>query len=281
MIFQTERINVLLEKNEVINMEINPIPPKNCEYITIENVPHSTINEYIQNTERRMGKDKFIKYSAYDNNCSVFIENVLLANGINEGIDFVKQNTEDIFRNHPNLRKLANSITDIAGRANVVLHGGAKCSTCSNGMTGDKIISILKHYNFHGVYSKVRIPHLKKNGWYVINMENEEDGDGTHWVAWKYDPVKCSYVDPFGIIPPLDVLENSKSIVYTTKQIQNEKSTCCGWFCIACIVLDEPRISPEANLKRFESRFSNNTIVNDSILHDILVKKGIPVGKFN
>lgn len=279
MIFQTERINVLLEKNEVINMQINPIPPKNCEYITITNVPHYTINEYLQNTENRMGKDKFIKYSAYDNNCSVFIENVLLANGIHEGIDFVKQKTEEIFRNHPTLRKIANTITDIAGRADVVLHGGAeKCSTCSNGMTGNKIISILKTagcYNFHGVYSKDKIPHLKKSGWYVLNMENENDGDGTHWIAWKYDPVKCSYMDAFGIIPPIDVLENSRSIVYTSKQIQNEKSTCCGWYCIACILLDEPRISPEANLKRFESRFSSNTIVNDSILNDILTKKGV------
>ena len=35
---------------------------------------------------------------------------------IYEGLDFVKQSTEDIFKNNSNLRKFSNTITDIASR---------------------------------------------------------------------------------------------------------------------------------------------------------------------
>ena len=50
--------------------------------------------------------------------------NVLQTNWINEGVDFIKQNTEGIFQNNDSLRKFANTITDIAGRADVVIQGG-------------------------------------------------------------------------------------------------------------------------------------------------------------
>ena len=74
-------------------------------------------------------------------------------------MDFVKQDTEDIFREHPNLRKFADTVTDIAGRANVVLQGG-EIDNKSNGLYSDEIEKILnKHgYNINGVYSKDKLP---------------------------------------------------------------------------------------------------------------------------
>ena len=123
LVLSTNKGEVSLEKNEVINMDLNP--NIKAEYVTIHNIPNNvTVNELIHNTQKRMGDHKFISYSGYDNNCQHFIKNVLLANGMNEGLDFVKQDTEDIFREHPNLRKFANTVTDLAGRANVVLQGG-------------------------------------------------------------------------------------------------------------------------------------------------------------
>ena len=71
-----------------------------------------------------MGRQKFLLYSAYDNNCQHFILNVLQANGINEEVDFIKQNTEGIFENNDSLRKLAKTITDLAGQSHVVIQGG-------------------------------------------------------------------------------------------------------------------------------------------------------------
>ena len=115
--------DVLLEKNEVINMAINSYP-RFAETYDIKNVPPNlTINNLLQQTENLMGRQKFLSYSAYDNNCQHFILNVLKANGIIEGTDFIKQNTEGIFSSNDSLRKIANTITDVAGRADVIIQG--------------------------------------------------------------------------------------------------------------------------------------------------------------
>ena len=99
--------------------------PRNAETYQIHNIPQNlTVSQLILNTERRMGRQKFLSYSAYDNNCQHFILNVLQANSIHEGADFVKQRTEDIFQNNEHLRKMANTVTDVAGRANVLIQGG-------------------------------------------------------------------------------------------------------------------------------------------------------------
>ena len=71
-----------------------------------------------------MGRQIFFSYLAYDNNCKHFILNGLQSNGINEGAGFIKQNTKGIFQNNDSLRKIANMITDVAGRADVVIKGG-------------------------------------------------------------------------------------------------------------------------------------------------------------
>ena len=116
--------DVLLENNEVINMGINE-HPRFVETYDIKNVPPNlTVNQLLERTEQRMGRQKFLSYSADDDNHQHFILNVLQANGINAGADFVKQNTEGIFENKYNLRKTINTITDVAGRANVLLQGG-------------------------------------------------------------------------------------------------------------------------------------------------------------
>jgi hypothetical protein len=39
-------------------------------------------------------------------------------------INFVKQDTESIFKNNPALRKIANTFTDLGGNASVVVNGG-------------------------------------------------------------------------------------------------------------------------------------------------------------
>ena len=121
IISHTNKANILLEKNEVINMAINP--HIEAEYINITIPKHVTINKLLENTSQQMS-DKFIKYSAYGNNCQDFIQNILLSNNIHQGLDFVKQSMEDIFKNNPNLRKFSNTITYIAGRFDVIKQGG-------------------------------------------------------------------------------------------------------------------------------------------------------------
>jgi hypothetical protein len=118
VVFDTPKGKLLLEKNEVINLS-ESIPKE--EGREDRNVPINkqlTVKELLDNTEKRMGKDLYYKYSAYDNNCQNFILNVLKANDLGDSADFefVKQDTEELFKSNPYLRKLSNSVTDIASR---------------------------------------------------------------------------------------------------------------------------------------------------------------------
>jgi hypothetical protein len=125
---------VSLEKNEAIFMKERPRKSKNAELRTIDTIPQGlTINTLLEKTKTRMGA-KFFPYSAKNNNCSDFIMNVLQANdlGTKEDRDFVDQPVKMLFSGY--LRKLSNTVTDLAGRANVISQGGDIKSTDSINM---------------------------------------------------------------------------------------------------------------------------------------------------
>lgn len=276
---------ILVEKNEVINMDINPkLNNPNDEFLTI-NKPFNnlTLNKALENTQKRMGNNYF-SYQASHNNCQNFILSILASNNLldDENKEFIKQNTEKIFNKLPHLKKLADTVTGIAGKVDIIRQGGnCKCSKCNNGLSSKEIEDMLHKLNiqnFNGVYSKDKLPKEKQKGFYIVNMQDFNDGNGTHWVTYYYNTPICSYSDAFGIIPPLDIIEYSKpnNIVYTTQQIQNENSTCCGYYCIALILTYDERLSPSVNLKRYEAMFSKiNTKINDNILRNILYQNGL------
>ena len=116
---------VLLEKNSIINMEINPRLSKDTEFVNMSFNQSININQFINNTLNYIGQDKFFTYSAYDNNCQYFALNLLHANGINdESLNtFIKQDVRSIFANNPYLRRFTNNITDVHGRL-TSLNGG-------------------------------------------------------------------------------------------------------------------------------------------------------------
>lgn len=117
---------VLVEKNEVINMKVNPKKEKEEEVQPAGAVPSVfTFGEMLDKTQKEMG-GKYFTYSARDNNCGNYIEAVLKANGMNtkETNDFIGQDAKAILKGYPRIAKALNAITDIAGRANVVMEGG-------------------------------------------------------------------------------------------------------------------------------------------------------------
>ena len=117
---------VLVEKNEVINMKVNPKKEKEEEVQPAGAVPAGLkFGEMLDKTQKEMG-GKYFTYSARDNNCGNYIEAVLKANGMNtkETNDFIGQDAKAILKGYPRIAKALNAITDIAGRANVVMEGG-------------------------------------------------------------------------------------------------------------------------------------------------------------
>jgi hypothetical protein len=120
--------NILIEKNSIISMTVNPNISTESEVISFEFKENSTINQFIQNALVYMGGQKFFTYSAYDNNCQYFLLNLLQSNGIanTELTNFIKQDTESIFATNPTLRILSNNVTDVHGRTTEVLGGKIK-----------------------------------------------------------------------------------------------------------------------------------------------------------
>jgi len=117
---------VSLEKNEVINMDINPKNRDNTESKTVTTqIPHNTIDIMLDNCNKYMGAKRFFGYSAKDNNCQDFIIGFFKSNNIGNDEDFIfiKQDTKKLFKNLPYLRKLANTVTDIGATANVITTG--------------------------------------------------------------------------------------------------------------------------------------------------------------
>lgn len=119
-----------LEKNEVISMTRSPKKPKNAQTMSVSIPSGVSINKLLELTKERMGGRYFV-YSARDTNCQDFIMNILQANGLDssENMGFVKQSTKELFSSH--LRKFSNTVTDLAGKVDVLKQGGniAKKST--------------------------------------------------------------------------------------------------------------------------------------------------------
>ena len=70
----------------------------------------------------------------------------------------------------------------------------------------------MRHYGilFNGVYSKNKLPTHLKSGYYIINMQNQNDGQGTHWVVMKYnDNDEIIYCDSMGLYPPVEVMQKT------------------------------------------------------------------------
>jgi hypothetical protein len=171
----------------------------------------------------------------------------------------------------------------IKGKSNLPQFKGSGLSS-ANSLTNIEIQNALQNdKKFAGVFMKDELPSfLENNHWYVINMESayDENGvenDGSHWVCFKYSNPMI-YFDPLiGGYPPLEVLEYAKKngIVSNMIEIQNTKSTACGFFCIACIISDKGSIDPITHIKRFTSLFSKNNEINDKILYQLLRDYGV------
>ena len=121
----TKGERVMFEKNEVINSALKYKIPPNTELKKVDGIhQHITINDFLLRGLQRQGKEKFFTSSASHNHCQDFIVNLLQANHMGgDVIGFVKQDTKVLFEGLPRLRKIANTVTDVAGVADKVIQG--------------------------------------------------------------------------------------------------------------------------------------------------------------
>ena len=144
MVVQLRNPNAYLvvEKNEVINITDKfKMRSDRMEYITVP-VP-CCINfwDFMRKAQEAKG-DSFFQYDAFNNNCQIFIDGILSANGINtpEVQKFVLQDVSNLLSDLPEyVQPFARLTTNIAGLADTILQGqGASCcGSCSVRGAGD------------------------------------------------------------------------------------------------------------------------------------------------
>ena len=117
---------ILIEKNERINIDASPPDRPETQIKVISNVPQGlTINRMLQQAQNNMGSQYF-NYHPVNNNCQDFLLGVLKSNGIGDqtDYDFIKQDTDKLFKGMPILSKVAYGATQLGEKANAVMNGG-------------------------------------------------------------------------------------------------------------------------------------------------------------
>jgi hypothetical protein len=133
---------LLLEKNEVINMDIltSQSLAKGTEVLPITPFTSVVLNDALEKTKASMGSKAYFDYNAENNNCQDFISVFLRSNGMGDANDFafVKQDTKKLFKGLSGLAKTAYTLTELGERANVLLTGaGANPSKIADKETED------------------------------------------------------------------------------------------------------------------------------------------------
>ena len=115
--------NILIEKNDVINMEYRGVR-KNAESKRVAVNKSLTLNTMMANTKKYMGK-KFLPYSGFNNNCQDFLMAIMKSNGLgnSDTYKFVKQHTTSIFKGNPTFRKVTDFITDLGAKFDIIKQG--------------------------------------------------------------------------------------------------------------------------------------------------------------
>ena len=135
-----------------------------------------------------------------------------------------------------------------------------------------ELLDILKNDNIkiNGVFAKDKLKKPLKDGFYIINLD-DSTGEGTHWTAlYKINDGFSLYYDSFGFPAPEEIEDLLHKYEYNKKQIQDIKSTSCGFYCIAFIKF---MINKQDKMKAFNTfcnLFRTNTIDNEIILHQLL-----------
>ena len=126
-----------------------------------------------------------------------------------------------------------------------------------------------------GVFMKDELNSDLKQGCYIINLQNHDEG-GSHWTAFIKDKNDIYYYDSFGVVPPQNLYDifiiDSNSLYYNTSDDQNFDATSCGWWSIAYLYYMTNSKGPMLNrMKKFDYKFRKK----DTKLNEIDLKKYI------
>lgn len=123
---------------------------------------------------------------------------------------------------------------------------------------------------FGGVFCKDQLPKKMNNKCYIINMQDSDEGSGSHWVAvMDVNPKETVYFDSFGENDaPIDIekflktRKKGKKLMRNKIQLQKLDSSSCGEYCIYFVNHAILGNSLNNTLKGF----TKNPVINEHIL---------------
>jgi len=262
-----------IEKESTIKFTLNNSIKSNSETMEVLNIPYNlTISKLCENCLNLMNNRMF-SYNAKNNNCQVFIKNLLEASGMYGNENFIMQDIKQIFQGFTGTRKIMNTVTDIGNRLDMISEGAGfiqkpnKLTTTTNSDLYS--IAIKLKIKLNGIYMKDELEDNLKEGNYIINLENSNQS-GSHWTCFIKDKNNIYYYDSFGVVPPQNIynisVKNSLNLYYIDKHDQNLDSTSCGWWCVSFLYFMNTTRGPMLNnMKKFDKKFNNKKTIDNEI----------------
>ena len=129
-------------------------------------------------------------------------------------------------------------------------------------------------YSLNSVLMKNELKTISpKDGFYIVNLESSTQGDGTHWMSMVLRGKQCFYLDPFGILPPSEIIDFCRRIpkshlAYSEMEIQNISADTCGWFASGLLIYlhDNPNKDIYLAAGEYMRQYSYDTTENNAIL---------------
>ena len=123
--------------------------------------------------------------------------------------------------------------------------------------------------NLIGVFSKDELPERPQIGGYILNLQNSDDGGGTHWVAMNISPDRrVTYFDSFGLRPPIEVKQfvNQYPIMSNIRHIQSLDSSLCGYYSLLFLKMIQKTKNTAERFDDFLNRFREDKEHNETIV---------------
>lgn len=157
---------VLIDKTGVLNIKpVSSLPSGGGEeYLEVPINNRVSFNHMIHGAKRILGEDRFYRYDSFKANCQMFVMALLKAIGAdsNSVREFVFQDIGELVSEMPKYaNQVANTITNIAGMADVAMRG--------EGFTRDRVI-----LNTRGNHSHLYHQDYRKVNTYLLPKDQRE-----------------------------------------------------------------------------------------------------------
>lgn len=186
----------LTEKDAVLTFERGGVPSQAKDTLDVPvGLKEFTINEMIDRTRNRMGKERFSTYKALSWNCQDYLKNMLDANGLStaETTKFILQDLTQVTKNLPSYADaIANFFTGAKAVINRQLQGEGDCQ-CGEGYL-DFLLTDKKREANKKALQDYTIGYLTRQGdTAALAAYKNQQGLGSGLYNYQLHPAKCKF----------------------------------------------------------------------------------------